>query len=128
MQAGAQHMPAPHLGCYDHRHAQVDQVRPGSQIVHQHAPDLPRPWQLLQKVLRERAQELRQAAELQAASRRPVIWRRHLDISASCTSTFRLAPQITSGDMSDGDKVLQAVAEGASMRYDLLEKKLSAAS
>ena len=99
------------------------QVRPGGQIVHRCVPDLPQPWKLLQKVMRERAQELRQAAELQAASRRPVIWRRHLDSSRACTSTFR-----PSGDGSDGDKVLQAVAEGASMRYDILEKKLSAAS
>ena len=101
----------------------MDQVRPGGQIVHRRAPDLSQPWKLLQKVSRERAQELRQAAELQAASRRPVIWRRHLDASTACTSTFR-----PSGPGSDGDKVLQAVADGASMRYDLLEMKLSAAS
>ena len=71
---------------------QMDQAKLGGRILHRHALALPPPWRLLQQVVRDRSQELRTAARLQVATRRPVIW--HLDLATTAvqTSAFRPSP------------------------------------
>ena len=53
----------------------MEEASLGGLTLHQHKDALPQPGMLLQKLLKSRILELRMAAELQACSRRPVIWR-----------------------------------------------------
>ena len=70
-------------------HAKVEPLN-----THQHRQDLQRPWLLLQQVLGFKVQTIREAADLQARSREPVIWHPEVETThntlTSCFTASRL--------------------------------------
>ena len=70
---------------------QMDLGNLGPLSLHQHRHMVKRPWILLRKALKSRTDALRKAAELQACSRRPVIWHSQVNpdpfLAVSCFSS-----------------------------------------
>ena len=73
-------------------HEQMACASVGPMNTHQHRTILQRPWALLQQVLSSRIKAIREAADLQAGSREPVIWHPNIEARSDApTSCFTLS-------------------------------------